>query len=447
MGFSHFQSNGCEPVHTNGHEPNPRKNLQRIYTKVESLNVNSRVKLINSIRNGQKKTELLVYAALWTLLFIAPLLSMYAQNAVLHQSTYDWFGVRMSWRVLSMFAVYFAIHNFLIAPLLVYGGRKWLYGVIVVVGLAGFELYLCSTRPIHPFQPGAERHMDEERRGWPDKVGAIEKGHPMEGPQYPRRPMRGPHPRRLGPPFIFGERETVSFIVMVLLLGLNVATKYFYRSAGVRKRMKALESENLQQQLEYLKYQVSPHFFMNTLNNIHALVDIDPEEAKHTIEVLSQLMRYLLYEGDKSLVPLQRAVDFIGHYVDLMRIRYANDVQIDVDLPRQLPKVMISPLLLITFVENAFKHGVSYEHPSFIEVKVEPSDDGGVCFSCRNSMKSTVDDKPGGVGLRNATKRLRLLYGDTCRLSIQSDAAEYCVRLQLPPYTLGTSTPDNNILQ
>ena len=211
--------------------------------------------------------------------------------------------------------------------------------------------------------------------------------------------------------------------------------------------MKALESENLQQQLEYLKYQVSPHFFMNTLNNIHALVDIDPEEAKHTIEVLSQLMRYLLYEGDKSLVPLQREVDFIGHYVDLMRIRYANDVQIDVDLPRQLPKVMISPLLLITFVENAFKHGVSYEHPSFIEVKVEPSDDGGVCFSCRNSMKSTVDDKPGGVGLRNATKRLRLLYGDTCRLSIQSDAAEYCVRLQLPPYTLGTSIPDNNILQ
>lgn len=253
MGFSHFQSNGCEPVHANGRDPNPRKNLQRVYTKVESLNVNSRVKLINSIRNGQKKTELLVYAALWTLLFIAPLLSMYAQNAVLHQSTYDWFGVCMSWWVLSMFAVYFVIHNFLIAPLLVYGGRKWLYGVIVVVGLAGFELYLCSTRPIHPFQPGAERHMDEERRGWPDKVGAIEKGHPMEGPQYPRRPMRGPHPRRLGRPFIFGERETVSFIVMVLLLGLNVTTKYFYRSAGVRKRMKALESENLQQQLEYLK--------------------------------------------------------------------------------------------------------------------------------------------------------------------------------------------------
>lgn len=111
------------------------------------------MKLINSIRNGQKKTELLVYAALWTLLFIAPLLSMYAQNAVLHQSTYDWFGVRMSWRVLSMFAVYFAIHNFLIAPLLVYGGRKWLYGVIVVVGLAGFELYLCSTRPSIPSSP------------------------------------------------------------------------------------------------------------------------------------------------------------------------------------------------------------------------------------------------------------------------------------------------------
>lgn len=120
---------------------------------MESLNVNSRVKLITSILNGQKKTELLVYAALWTLLFIAPLLSMYAQNVALHQSTYDWFGVRMSWRVLSMFAVTFAIHNFLIAPLLVYGGRKWLYGIIVVVGLACFELYLCSTHPIPPLHP------------------------------------------------------------------------------------------------------------------------------------------------------------------------------------------------------------------------------------------------------------------------------------------------------
>lgn len=243
---------------------------------MESLNVNSRVKLITSILNGQKKTELLVYAALWTLLFVAPLLSMYAQNVALHQSTYDWFGVRMSWRVLSMFAVTFAIHNFLIAPLLVYGGRKWLYGIIVVVGLACFELYLCSTHPIPPLHPGMEQHMGVGRQGWPGKVGATEKGHPMEGPQYPRRPMRGPHPPRFGPPFIFGGRETVSFIVMVLLMGLNIATKYFYRSAGVRKRMKALENENLQQQLEYLKYQVSPHFLMNTLNNIHALVDIDP---------------------------------------------------------------------------------------------------------------------------------------------------------------------------
>ena len=387
------------------------------------------MKLISSILKGQKKTELLVYAALWTLLFAAPLLTMYAQNAALHQSSFDWFGARMSWQVLSMFAVAFAIHNFLIAPLLVYGGRKWLYGVIVVVGMVGFELYLCATHPKPPYMPGVERPME------------------MGRPSSSHRHLRGPHPRRLGPPFVFGGRETVSFIVMVLLLGLNVATKYFFRSVDVRKRMKELERENLQRQLEYLKYQVSPHFFMNTLNNIHALVDIDPEEAKHTIEVLSQLMRYLLYEGDKSLVPLQRELDFIGHYVELMRIRYANDVHIDVELPHLLPDVMIPPLLLITFVENAFKHGVSYEQPSFIEVKVAITDGNGISFSCRNSLCPTVSDKPGGVGLRNATKRLRLLYGTTYQLSIQSEGGEYRVWLQLPPHTLVPTTTDNNTLQ
>ena len=131
------------------------------------------------------------------------------------------------------------------------------------------------------------------------------------------------------PPQAFGGEDSVAFIIMILLMGLNIGAKYFFKSLDDRKRMKLLEKENLSRQLEYLKYQINPHFFMNTLNNIHALVDIDPEQAKHTIEVLSKLMRYTLYEGNKTMAPLKKELDFITHYIDLMRIRYTDKVRID----------------------------------------------------------------------------------------------------------------------
>ena len=121
--------------------------------------------------------------------------------------------------------------------------------------------------------------------------------------------------------------------------------------------MRLLEKENLNQQLEYLKYQINPHFFMNTLNNIHALVDIDPEKAKTTIVELSKMMRYLLYEGNNSLIPLHREVEFLRNYITLMKLRYTDKVKIDTDIPVSLPDRRLPPLLLITFVENAFKHG------------------------------------------------------------------------------------------
>jgi len=215
------------------------------------------------------------------------------------------------------------------------------------------------------------------------------------------------------------------------MLGANLGIKSYFKTREDQKKLLRLEKENLEQQLEYLKYQINPHFFMNTLNNIHALVDIDAEKAKSTILELSKMMRFVLYEGDKKGVPLTREFGFIRNYITLMRLRYTDKVQISINLPEQSPDLMIPPLMLITFIENAFKHGVSYQHDSFIEVKAEVQGDT-LHFSCRNSKAEKPNEEKGGVGLANVKQRLKLLYDNDYSLKIQDDSDIYSVQLTIP---------------
>ena len=224
--------------------------------------------------------------------------------------------------------------------------------------------------------------------------------------------------------------------MLILMFGANLGIKGYFRSRDDRKQLAELEKQNLEQQLEYLRYQINPHFFMNTLNNIHALVDIDSEKAKDTILELSRMMRFVLYEGNKQSVPLSRELDFIRHYVALMQLRYTDKVRIEMDLPSEVHDRQVPPLILITFIENAFKHGVSYQHESFVEVKVAEEGDK-LHFSCRNSKAGTSpslgrQEGTGGVGLANVRKRLNLLYGQNYSLRIHNVADAYSVELVIP---------------
>ena len=398
-----------------------------------------------------KKNELILYLTLWTLLFAAPVISavitLYypsqssmAQDVVTRTTaSFDWDGVLSAWKLLAMFFTVFCLHNFLLAPMLVYRNRKWAYCVSVLLLLACFSCYQRLGRPHPPIPRGGDGMKPAmERRERPPHEMEHQTAHQMNRPM--QRPMERPdeHPDdrkapKHEPPQAFGGEDSVAFIIMILLMGLNIGAKYFFKSLDDRKRMKLLEKENLSRQLEYLKYQINPHFFMNTLNNIHALVDIDPEQAKHTIEVLSKLMRYTLYEGNKTMAPLKKELDFITHYIDLMRIRYTDKVRIDVSLPMSVPDVQVPPLLFTTFVENAFKHGVSYQQDSFIEVRVTIDEYlKNITFICRNSKKPEAEDSHGGVGLQNAQKRLQLIYGNRYMMRTEDSKETYQLTLQLP---------------
>ena len=378
----------------------------------------------------QSKQENLMYLVMWGILFAAPLLSMYARLKSGDIIEFRWDEVLHVWMQFSGFLLLFLLHNFILAPLLVYRQRQGLYLGSVTVVIILFSVFQCTTqpsdlrhrrdimdgrRPPHELMEHHRRaHMDEE-----------EPPFRHDGPVAPRHPL--PHNHS----WVLDWHDIFSIITLILVLGMNLGVKFYFKTRGDQKKLVELEKENLQQQLEYLKYQINPHFFMNTLNNIHALVDIDPEKAKESIVELSKMMRFILYEGDKHGVPLSREFDFIRNYITLMRLRFTDKVKITVDLPDEAPDKTVPPLMLISFIENAFKHGISYQHPSFIDAKVTIGD-GKLHFTCRNSKADRPNQEKGGVGLANVKQRLKLLYDNNFTLNIQDNPDTYHVELMIP---------------
>ena len=380
----------------------------------------------------QSKYENTAYAALWGLLFTAPLLTLYIRMMNDSAIGFNWQEILFVWRQLAVFLVLFLIHNFLLAPLLIYRHKRWLYGLLTLCMIGLFTFYQCTSHPDMMRQrPPMERDFPGPR---PMDEGFEHEDFKNEEFKHEGRKHKDfKHKRRKHdiPPVFIGQHDVVAIVILVLMFGMNLGVKLYFKTRDDQKKLLRLEKENLEQQLEYLKYQINPHFFMNTLNNIHALVDIDAEKAKSTILELSKMMRFILYEGDKKGVPLTREFDFIRNYVTLMRLRFTDKVRITVDLPAQVPDKQIPPLMLITFIENAFKHGISYQHESFIDVKASIEGDQ-LHFSCRNSKAEKPNEEKGGVGLANVKQRLKLLYDNNYALKIQDSPDIYSVQLSIP---------------
>lgn len=286
-----------------------------------------------------------------------------------------------------------------------------IHALLIIVLAALFGLWYLNTRQHAPrnMHPG----------GPPPEMMQGQAPPPLSGP----KPGKGPAPVK---------PEAVILIVGVLVIVMaNVAVRAYFRSAASRERLKELENENLNSQLETLRYQINPHFFMNTLNNIHALVDIDPEKAKESIEEFSKLMRIVLYEGASPTIPLQKEVQYLNHYISLMRLRYPQSVKISTSFPEDCAGISVPPLLMASFVENAFKHGISYEQDSFVHVSVV-KEDGKLVFRCANSRIPCSDPVQHGIGLENTRKRLDLLYGSNYTLNIDESEKVYDLFLILP---------------
>ena len=384
----------------------------------------------------EKRQETLVYIVLWGLLFLAPVLSLYIRTTSDTGMTFDWSEVFMVWRRFGMFFAVFLVHNYLLAPLFVSRQKKLVYFSIVTVLVAAFAVFQCQ-RPHKDRRPPMEQ-MDDRRPPMEEMRPPMEEMDDRRPPEFghDRQPMRPP----MGKPHFRDGHELVQVIVLILMLGMNLGVKIYFRQREDMQRLTELEHKNLEQQLEYLKYQLNPHFLMNTLNNIHALVDIDGERAKEAVIQLSKILRYVLYESNHQRVPMAKEAEFMDNYTQLMRMRYTDKLRFSVSFPDDVTGITVPPLLFISFVENAFKHGVSYQQESFIDIECRCTtgrhSENRLLWTCRNSKyrKANAIGMPaqGGVGMANVRQRLDLIYGDDYTLDVSETDNTYEVTLDIP---------------
>lgn len=272
-------------------------------------------------------------------------------------------------------------------------------------------------------------------------VSIIQRGGPNMPPplgiNHSIRPMHPPefgNPPSLNKPGKHGPIPgwTNLLIFSLLLVGFDTGIRSSFKLLDTEKEKAKLEKENVENQLAFLRNQISPHFFMNTLNNIHALIDIDSEEAKTSIISLSKLMRHILYESEVEKVPIKKEMDFINNYVGLMKLRFSDKVDINLTMPEVLPNVSIPPILFISFIENAFKHGISYNTKSFIDISIGITDNWMNLKISNSNFDNKESDSASGIGIANTLKRLELIYKENYQLEITDGKKVYSIYLNIP---------------
>jgi hypothetical protein len=220
-------------------------------------------------------------------------------------------------------------------------------------------------------------------------------------------------------------------IISILVIGFNNAIKITFDWLEERRNYEQLQKENFKNQLSLLQHQISPHFFMNTLNNIHALIDYDQEIAKNSVVKLSHLMRMLLYENENYT--LQKEIDFLKDYIELMKIRVNQNVEILFEHPEKIPQVNFPPLLFVSFVENSFKHGILAVGRSFIHIYFAFENDS-LHVKIINSKTNTKEHKPfnANIGITNSRKRLDLIYNKNHKFDVIETDTTYEVNIKVP---------------
>ncbi len=220
-----------------------------------------------------------------------------------------------------------------------------------------------------------------------------------------------------------------ALFVFAISAAIKITNEWF----KAEKEKKEMENEKLNSELAFLKSQVNPHFLFNILNNICSLARKKSDNTENAIIQLSRIMRYMLYDSKNDKVSLEKEVEYLQNYIDLQRLRISDSVHINFTIEGDINGIMVEPMLLIPFVENAFKHGVSYLVESNIDILLK-IDQGVLHFHVENNRIKKIDDpvqQESGIGLKNVLRRLDLLYPGTHIINIDETAAKYIVNLYI----------------
>jgi LytS/YehU family sensor histidine kinase len=333
-----------------------------------------------------RRVTLLVHLALWAIVVLSPL-------SFMHGSGFSWLQYLMTCVSPLLMMVVFYVNYLWLAPRYFVVGRHRYYGIVnivMVVSLGIFLHYWMSLVHDH-FEP------DHIRERSFTTINIV----------------------------FFILRDIFNLAVAAIVATGVVLALRWQHSEEARLSAEAARAEA---ELRNLRSQINPHFLLNTLNNIYALTAIDPPRAQDAIQQLSKMLRHMLYDNQEQYVRLSDEIQFLENYISLMKIRLSSnvDVKVEVDIPKK--PILVAPLIAVSLIENAFKHGVSPTEPSFIHIAIRATTEQVVCdIENSNHPKTEKDHSGHGIGLQQVQHRLDLSYPGhyTWNHGISNDGKSY----------------------
>ena len=304
--------------------------------------------------------------------------------------------------LISLLILIFYSNSEIIVPKILLKGKNYLYILIILIGAALFYWMIVYFEQFSLYS---------------------EKMHQVFNPDRPFNPKK-----RWIPGDVF------QLLLYLISIGLSTSVSLVQKWQKDESLRRELDRQRIDTELSYLKAQINPHFFFNTLNNIYALTNLDVNKAQEALLKLSRMMRYVLYENQKNETLLKKEVKFIQDYIELMKMRLSGKVNLIVQIDEPKDDLVIAPMLFLPFLENCFKHGVSSQKESEILIKMEIMGET-VFFETKNHIFPINPDSPeakeNGIGLVNTKRRLSLLYPEKHRLKFGKDEAtnQYWVNL------------------
>ncbi|MGQ1785816.1 sensor histidine kinase [Saccharicrinis sp. GN24d3] len=343
----------------------------------------------------KNKRENIAYLIIWSIVIALPVYTLQGGREFSQVRVY------MEWIRLIPFLLIFVINNSILVPQLLHKKRTLYYLILVTL------LVTCVTlaSPLLKFlQNVVFDSFEQVQRTAPRRALARSSEYKM----------------------------ATNILISFLVIGFNNAIKLLIQREEEEKLREQKDKIHLQTELSFLRNQISPHFFMNTLNNIHALISFDTGQAQKSVIQLSTLMRHLLNDSQTGTSTIKEEFEFIKSYINLMRIRFYDNVKITLHLDVEQNNRTIPSLLFTSLVENAFKYGIDDTKESFVTVTANIKNDE-LFFEISNSKAEVQhEEETTGLGLINLEKQLALLYGDHYNLDIIETEKTYCVNLKIP---------------
>ena len=364
---------------------------------------------MNSIFKAGNKVKLLLHIVVWVILFVFPSYLLYID------SKRDVHFLFLNYVQITFYIIIFYINFLWLIPQLFFKKRRFLYSILAVLllvvmslimNIANEKIFMNRGMPSGRMLPPPDRH--EFRLHIPP---------PPEG-------NGGPRPSKSWPTYNF-------LLISILISGFSLGLRISEKLSKNEKLRKEAEKEKLHSELVLLKSQIDPHFLFNSLNTIYSLSLNKSDLTPDAIMKLSDMMRYVLQEVQHEKVTLEKEIQYISQYVEFQKLRLGENVDLELKINIDSGRLEISPMILIPFVENAFKFGTSSHEKSSIKIELS-ANNKSLDFNVSNFIfPGRENSETFGIGVKNTKHRLQLIYPEKHTLNLTNDGKTFNVHLKI----------------